>query len=289
MASAVAYPLDRLACRRRFAAEVSVPDHEVDLGAAALWLAAEEYRGLDPHVYLARLESLADRVHVALGGRSSPEAALAALQRVLVLEEGFQGNRDDYYEPANSFLNEVLDRRTGIPITLSVVWLEVARRADIALEGVNLPGHFLVRLVYPGGGRLLDPFDGGRDLDLEQAAALLRSLRGPDAELLPEHLVGVGPKQILVRMLNNLRLIWLENDDHARAVAAIDRIVVIAGETPGLRRERGMLFAELQLWAPAWADLAASLEPSGQDLDAERLATVRQQLEHVRRMAAGPN
>ena len=134
---------NRLYCRQRFATCVASPEAELDLASAALWLAAEDCPELDAQVYLGRLESLADRVRVAWGRRLGSVAALDALRSVLVEEENFRGNTNSYYDPQNSFLNKVLDRRVGIPISLSIVWIEVGRRAGIPIEGVNLPGHLL--------------------------------------------------------------------------------------------------------------------------------------------------
>ena len=281
----------RIAARDQFAAAVAVPDARLDLGAAALWLAAEEYPRLDPHAYLGRLESLAERVRAACGGRRGSAAALRALRSVLVEEEGFGGNVEDYYDPRNSFLNEVLDRRSGIPITLSIIYLEVAKRAEIPLEGVNLPGHFLVRLVAQDRSVLLDPYEGGCEISLDDCADRLRAFQGDDAQLAAEHLVAAGRKQILVRMLNNLRLIYVDRKEYARALAAVDRILLITGETADLRRARGLLFAKLQLFGKAWADLAASLEASlaGSDVPVTDPDLLRRQLDRVRRLAAAPN
>lgn len=284
----------RLECRQSFARCVTRPDERIDLARAALWLAAEEYPDLDPEVYLGRLESLAERVRHARSGRHGGMAALNALRRVLAHEEGFRGNTEDYYDPRNSFLNEVLERKVGIPISLSVVYLGVARRAEIPLEGVNMPGHFLVRLLDPGGPLLVDPFQGGTVLTAEQCARRLRATMGEGFRLTDEHLAAVGPRQILVRMLTNLRMIYLKGEDYARALAAVDRIALILGDTPRVRRDRGLLCSKLQLYGKAWADLAASLrvpvtddsEESGED---EQIDAIREHLERVRGLAATPN
>ncbi len=284
----------RLRCREHFAACVALPDARIDLATAALWLAAEEYPDLDPQVYLGRLESLADRVHSAWARRPGSYAALDALRSVLVEEQHFGGNAHDYYDPRNSFLNDVLDRRVGIPISLSVVWIEVARRADIPIEGVNLPGHFVIRLLHGGDALLLDPFCDGMLLTAEACEDRLRHTQGDDARLSPEDLVGVGPKQILVRMLNNLRLVYLEREDYGRALSVVDRLALIVGETPRMRRDRGLLFARLQIYGKAWADLAAYLDSdeavaeADESLDEEG-SLLREHLERVRHLAAAPN
>lgn len=284
----------RLHGRERFGACVAGPDAQIDLGKAALWLAADEYPRLDPQIYLGRLESLAERVRVAHARRPGPFAALEALRAVLVEQQGFGGNSDDYYDPRNSFLNEVLDRRVGIPISLSVLWIEVARRAGVAMEGVNLPGHFVVRLLDRRQPLLVDPFCGGMVLTAEGCEDRLRQAQGDDARLSVEDLAAASSKQILVRMLNNLRLIYLETEDYARALSIVDRLALIVGDSPKLRRDRGLLFARLQIYGKAWADLAAYLgSDDAREGDAghlnEELSLLREHLERVRHLAAAPN
>jgi regulator of sirC expression with transglutaminase-like and TPR domain len=284
----------RLHCRERFAACVAAPDAQVDLASAALWLAAEEYPDLDLQIYLGRLESLAERVRSTWGNRSGSYAALDALRSVLVEEQNFGGNALDYYDPRNSFLNEVLDRRLGIPISLSVLWIEVAKRAGIPIEGVNLPGHFVVRLLHGGDPLLVDPFCDGMLLTTAECEDRMRHTMGDDARLAPEDLVAAGPKQILVRMLNNLRLGYLDDEDYGRALAVVDRIALIVGDTPRLRRDRGLLFARLQIYGKAWADLAAYLGPDrdgarADDPNDEEGSLLREHLERVRHLAAAPN
>ncbi len=284
----------RLFCREQFAACVTTQDAEVDLASAALWLAAEEYPDLDPQIYLGRLESLADRVRNAWGRRTGAYAAHDAMRSVLVEEQSFGGNAHDYYDPRNSFLNEVLDRRVGIPISLSVLWIEVAKRAGIPIEGVNLPGHFVIRLLNGRDSLLVDPFCEGMLLTAAECEERLRQTQGEGSRLAPEDLVAVGPKQILVRMLNNLRLIYLELEDYGRALAVVDRLALIVGDTPRMRRDRGLLFARLQIYGKAWADLAAYLEADetdgqGDDPDDEEGTLLREHLERVRHLAAAPN
>lgn len=283
----------RLYCRERFAACVASPEADLDLASAALWLAAEDCPGLDAQVYLGRLESLAERVRVAWGRRPGSVAALAALRSVLVEEENFHGNTNSYHDPRNSFLNMVLDRRVGIPISLSIVWIEVGRRAGIPIEGVNLPGHFVVRLLDRYEPVLIDPFCGGMVLTARECEDRLRQTQGNRCKLSPEDLVTAGPKKILLRVLNNLRLIYLEAEDYGRALSVVDRLTLIAGDTPKLRRDRGLLFARLQLYGKAWADLAAYLgsDEVSEENEAsdEAVSLVREQFELVRHLAAAPN
>jgi regulator of sirC expression with transglutaminase-like and TPR domain len=218
--------------RARLAALARGPDAEIPLAEGALLIAAEEYPGLDVPGWLARLDALGDRAGARIGAGMDVEAAAGALGRLLFDEEGFRGNAEDYYDPRNSFLNEVLARRLGIPITLSLVYLEVAARAGVRGQGVGFPGHFLVRLERRGDARLLDPFHGGRLLDDAGCRRLLKRVRGEAARLDPRHLEPVTTRQILVRMLNNLAEIYRTRRDFGRALAALERILLL---DPGAR------------------------------------------------------
>lgn len=285
---------NRLRCRERFAACVATTDADLDLAGAALWLAAEEYPELDPQIYLGRLESLAERVRVAWSRRPGTFAALDALRSVLVEEQNFGGSSHNYFDPRNLFLNKVLDRRVGIPISLSVVWIEVGRRAGIPIEGVNMPGHFIVRLLDRHQPLLVDPFCDGMLLTPKTCEERLRRTQGDDKRLAAEHLVAASSKQILLRMLDNLRLVYLETEEYGRALSVIDRMVLIVGDTPKLRRDRGLLFARLRIYGKAWADLEAYLGSDEARQDAgdstnEEVSLLREHLERVRHLAAAPN
>ena len=291
-------PVHRLSCRERFAACVATDVSDVELATAALWLAAEEYPGLQIGGYLAELDRLAAQVRHELGDQEGAVAALCALRAVLVEQEGYRGNSDDYYDAKNSFLNEVILRRVGIPISLSIIYLEVARRAGIRMEGIGMPGHFLVRLDYPQGELLIDPFAGGEVLTTADCSRRLKLIYGDDMALSAGHLEPVSSRRILLRMLKNLRFIYIEGRDYARAVGVLERIALVVGETAELRRQRGMLFAHLQLYGNAWADLAAGLD-GGDDpfpeaygidgiLDGD-VATLGRHLEWVQTLVAAPN
>jgi regulator of sirC expression with transglutaminase-like and TPR domain len=203
----------------------SRPDDEIDLAAAALLVAEAEYPGLDVAHYLAALDDMADQVRARLG--PGQDALLRALNHYLYEELGFRGNEEDYYDARNSFLNEVIDRRVGIPITLCVIYLEVGRRLGLELQGVSFPGHFLVALRTPEGDRVLDPYHGGVELDREELQDLLHRAASPQAELKPEHLQQASKKQILTRLLNNLRGIYHRSGDAARERAVLERLAIL--------------------------------------------------------------
>jgi regulator of sirC expression with transglutaminase-like and TPR domain len=269
-------PLESRA-RARFADLVGRP--EVPLDLAALAIAEEEYPGLDAAASLRTLDRLGDRVRDAAGERPRPVSLLRGLRAVLADEEGFRGNADHYYDPRNSYLNDVLERRLGIPITLSVVYLEVARRAGLRLEGVGFPGHFLVKYASPSGAEVfVDPFNGGEALSPDECVSRFRAAAG-GRPFDPRYLAAVTPHQILGRMLHNLKRIYLEAHDDVRAYWVIDRILLLAPAQVGEIRDRGLVSARLGAAGPASRDLAAYLDqaPGAPDADDVRavLATLR--------------
>jgi regulator of sirC expression with transglutaminase-like and TPR domain len=209
-----------------FAHVVGRPDATVDLAQAALMIAEGEYPGLDIPSYIAALDRFAARARRALG-QAPADPPMATVLRVLYGDLGFHGNADDYYDPRNSFLNEVLDRRTGIPITLGVVLIEVCRRVGVEARGVSYPGHFLVRSPTPGGAVFIDPFEGV-PLDEGDLQALYQRATGDDGPIDPRRLEPATRKQILLRMLNNLRGVYETRADQRRLQDVLMRMSVLA-------------------------------------------------------------
>lgn len=231
--------------RARFAALAHAPEGEIRLAEAALWIAADEYPGLDVAARLRRLDAVGRAVAPRIRPAMDADEAAAALGRFLFVEEGFRGNRDDYYDPRNSFLNDVLERRLGIPITLSVVLIEVAARAGVTVRGVGLPGHFVVRLERAGVERLLDPFNGGAPLTDIDCHALMRRVYGEDVRWDPAHLRSVTTREVVVRMLANLKGIYTKQGDWARALPIVERILAVQPDAVGELRDRGGIHARL--------------------------------------------
>jgi regulator of sirC expression with transglutaminase-like and TPR domain len=241
--------------RRQFAELLASPDERVDLARAALLIACEEYPTLDVPRYLARLESMADAVRQRLPGPAGAEEAVAVLNRYLFEEEGFRGNEQDYYDPRNSFLNDVLDRRTGIPITLSAVYMEVARRAGRHVVGVGLPGHFVVRVSGGGAGLLVDPYHRGMLLSEEDCQERLDRIYGGRLKVDATTLAPCGPKVMLARMLRNLKAIYLKNGDYPRALAVVDLLLRVDPHSSEDLRDRGLIYAALDCYTLAARDL----------------------------------
>jgi regulator of sirC expression with transglutaminase-like and TPR domain len=246
-------------------------DAAVDLAEASLVIASGEYPGLDVARYLQRLDEMgrAARGRLSRGAGTSIER----LNAYLFEEAGFRGNQDDYYDPRNSFLNDVIDRRTGIPITLSVVYMEVARRAGLEVFGVGLPGHFLVRAEGRGGPVLVDPFHGGALLSESDCQKRLDRVFEGRVRLEPAMLAPCARKGILARMLGNLKAIYVKADDYARALRTMDLLLALDPDSAEERRDRGLLHAAFDCYSLAAADLEAylALAPTAPEAKALRV------------------
>jgi regulator of sirC expression with transglutaminase-like and TPR domain len=205
---------------------------DFDLLVASLVAVEFEYPDLDVSRYVARVDAFAEKARSAVEGRviadeGSNDGPLVALDRTFFGELGFRGNQDDYYDPKNSFMNEVIERRKGIPISLSVLYIELGRRLGLDLAGLSFPGHFLVR--YQAGDELvfIDPFHQGARLDVEALEGRLRRVVGPSAELAEEHLEPASKHHMLTRMLTNLAAIYRRAGDVYRGIAVLERMLVL--------------------------------------------------------------
>jgi len=242
---------------------------DADLAAAALWIAAEEYPDLDPQAYLRYLDDVAATVERRVAAAPDPDAARDALSDEMFVQQGFTGNATEYYDPRNSYLNEVIDRRRGIPISLAVVYLSVGRRLGMPVHGLNAPGHFLVR----HGERVLDPFARGRDVAPETLLEQLRQMNVPDPDAHLQRLVAAPPdtRTVLVRMLGNLKANHLQRKDFVRSLAVVDRLVHLEPTNPLWLRDRGALYQRLECGRAAVADLERYLELAPDDPESDVL------------------
>lgn len=257
--------------RERFAEVLS--REPIPLDEIALAIAAEEYPGLDPAPYLARLDALAARVVTGAPPPVRAASLLRSLREILAVEEGMRGSPADYDDPRSSFLHEALDRRAGLPITLSLIYMEVGRRAGITIEGVGMPGHFLARYQSPSGTELfIDAFHGGEMLSADECLSRYRARTGRE---LDRRVLGPAtPRQIVLRMLGNLRRLYAARRDDVRAWWVLDRILLTAPSQLAALRDRGLAAARLGAAAAAIPDLESYLEraPEAQDVDAVRAA-----------------
>ena len=248
----------------------AAPDERIDLAEASLVIAGGEYRNLDISRHRARIDEMGATLRGRLPEDLSRADRVLALNRYLFDELGFTGNDAEYYDARNSYLNEVLDRRLGIPITLSVVYLEIGRRIGLPLHGVAFPGHFLVKCVVRDGAIVLDPYARGSSLSLDDLRARLRALSdgvepGPDE--VRTILAAASNKEILARILRNLKSVYLKQREFVRAVAAMDRLVALAPGAAHEYRDRGRVYLELECFRAALSDFRSylALKPDAED------------------------
>jgi regulator of sirC expression with transglutaminase-like and TPR domain len=257
--------------RERFTAEVIRSDDDINLARAALLVAQEEYTQLPIDRYLGRLDQLAEETKDRLADETAPLVVLQELVDTLFRRQGLEGNRDAYYDPRNSFLNDVLDRRLGIPLTLGIVLLEVGWRLGLPLEGVNFPGHFLVRFRGEGSNLLLDPFDGGALRFEDQAQELLDRVYGGMVRVHDSFLKTARRREMLLRLLTNLKSLYLNAQDHVRALAAVERMLLIRPIAPSQIRDRGVILARMGRREEAVEQLEAYLNVAPGASDSERI------------------
>jgi regulator of sirC expression with transglutaminase-like and TPR domain len=246
--------------RQRFYEEINQPDEQIDLAKAALYLAQEEYPELDTEFYLNALEKMAIEVLERLPAERYPLRMIQTLNQYLFDELGFRGNTEDYYDPRNSYLNEVIDRRTGIPITLSLVYLSVAQRINFPMVGVGMPGHFLLRPAVEQMLVFIDPFNRGETMFAEDCQERLSQVYGEPVDFRPEFLEPVGSRFFLARMLSNLKAIYITKNDLIRTLSVVDRILLIFPSALSERRDRGFIYYNLRRWTEARQDLTDYLE-----------------------------
>lgn len=267
-----------------FRALIQQPDRALDLAVGALLVARIEHPGFPPGEGLARLDRLADASQAA--AVADPLDALHRLREYLFEEEGFAGNSRDYYDPRNSCLNDVLERRIGIPITLSVVFMEVGRRVGLSIKGVGLPGHFVVRADVGPEPVMLDPFDGGAVVTPERAADLVARAVGRRVPLAREQFAAVDKRQILTRMLLNLRGIYCRRGEWDKALGVFDRLLVLDGDAVAHHRDRGTVLVKLGRYRQGVEEWERYLTACPEADDA---ADLRQQLRGVRQRLASVN
>ncbi|WP_017319448.1 SirB1 family protein [Mastigocladopsis repens] len=253
--------------RQYFDQEIQQPDERIDLAKAALYIAQEEYPNLDQEEYLNALDTMALELQERLPSQRYPLRVIQDINRYLYDDLGYGGNKADYYDPRNSFLNDVIDRRVGIPITLAIVYLEVARRIDFPMVGVGMPGHFLIRPEIADMDIFIDAFNGGEIMFPQDCQERLSQIYRQPVQLRPEFLATVSKRQILARILANLKYIYLNQQELDKALAAVERILLLFPGASIELRDRGLLCYELGRFVQAANDLETYLAkaPHAQD------------------------
>ncbi len=257
--------------RRLFEREVLSPSGEIELDRAALLIATDQYPDLEIDAYLNRLDLMADEVRAHLASAPDPHAVVELLNRYLFQELGFDGNRAHYYDPRNSYLNDVIDRRLGLPITLSVVYLAVGTRLGLPVYGVGLPGHFIVKYEDDKTRILVDPFNRGEVLDAAAVEARVRDTYHAQAHFDPAWLATVDTRYILTRMLYNLKAHFLSTLNYEQAWRVVDKLLILEPRSSENIREMGLLSIQVGAYRQAVTHLEEYLLSHPDAPDANQL------------------
>jgi regulator of sirC expression with transglutaminase-like and TPR domain len=252
----------------------SLPDEQINLAHGALLIAKTAYPDLDESHYMEHLNRLAAMLMNEGKASKNKVAMIPKINRLLFDEEKFRGNKENYYDPENSFLNRVLDRKLGIPITLSLIYIEVAERLDLDLRGIGLPGHFITALYHASGSVFIDPFYRGEIRTVEDCREIISQHVGEAGASDPEWLKPIGKKEFLARMLRNLKLIYAQKDDDIMLFRIIHWILALQPEAPLELRERALLYEAIGDPVRAIKDWERCIE-SFSDIESEKKIRVR--------------
>jgi regulator of sirC expression with transglutaminase-like and TPR domain len=253
--------------RQRFRELAELPESLLDLVEASLVIAQEDHPGLFIDRYLEQVGVWADAVRERLGGSHDVERLVETVNRLLFEEEGFHGEDEDYYDPRSALLNELFERHAGLPITLSILYIELSRRLGAEVAGVSLPGRFLVKFTGPFGEIVVDPFDGGRVLSTIELQTILDGVYGGGVRLREHHLRSFSRREILGRELAQLKAAYLAQHDLPRAAASVDRLLILDDRDPYELRDRAGLAMQMHAYATAIDCLQRylALSPAGED------------------------
>ncbi|TAF05450.1 MAG: hypothetical protein EAZ77_14080 [Nostocales cyanobacterium] len=258
--------------RQYFYQEIQQPDESINLARAALYIAQEEYPDLDPEEYLNALDTMAVELEERLPVARYPLRIIQSINQYLYEELGFSGNKIDYYDSRNSFFNDVIERRTGIPITLALVYMEVGKRIDFPMVGIGMPGHFLIRPDIADIEIFVDAFNGGEVMFTQDCQERLSQIYQQSVNLQPEFLAVVSKRHFLARMLTNLKYIYLKQQNLEKTLAVVERILLLFPGVSLELRDRGLLYYQLGYFTQAVNDLQSYLTkvPNAEDADVIR-------------------
>ena len=265
--------------RQRFREVAARPDWQIDLVEASLIVALEDEPSLDIEPYLAEVTDWSACVRERLCGSREIDRTVQTINCMLFDELGFHGQDEDYYDPRSALLNETLDKHAGLPIALSILYIEISRRVGLEVAGVAIPGRFLVKLSGPFGQIVVDPFDGGKVLAAVELQQLLDDVYGGGVRLREHHLRSFSQKEILARELAHLKSAYLFRNDLARAAASIDRLLILDADDAFEVRDRAAVAARLHDYQDAIDGFERYLALMPQADDAAR---VRDQIASLR-------
>src|SRR5437764_2337679 len=265
--------------RQRFVEIARRPDDQVDLVEGSLVIALEDDPSIDIDGYLGQVSEWSGAVRERLEGSRDVDRLVEAINRLLFDEEGFHGEDEDYYDPRSALLSATIDKHAGLPISLSVLYIEISRRVGVEVSGVSLPGRFLVKFSGAFGIVVVDPFDGGRVLTTAELQQLLDDVYGGGVRLREHHLRSFSPKEILARELAHLKSAYLAQHDLARAAASIDRLLILDENDPYEIRDRATVSVQMHAYREAIDCLQRylALVPHAEDA-----ARVREQIAWLR-------
>lgn len=263
------------------------PDHEINLAEAALMIARLEYPELNINTYMGHIYALADEIRNRLPDEPGASDILKQLNQVLFVEKGFEGNSDHYYDPKNSFLNDVIDSKRGIPISLSILYIELGQQLGLPLTGVSFPGHFLVKLEINDGAIVLDPYFGGISLSEDDLEERLQEFYGD--QLKNSHFQGLlatsTKRDIVIRVLRNLRNLYMFNEDWEKALHMADYMVKLDSDPADAIRARAHIYDQLECSTPALKDYKRFIQinPHAKDLQnvRERIVELSEACRHI--------
>ena len=256
---------------QRFVEMINRPEPEIDLAHAALLISQEENSQINPQSYLDQLDRWATSLTPRLEMAVAPEHFVAHINRFLFDEMGFQGNIENYYDPLNSYLDQVIERRQGIPITLAVLYIELARRVGFTVLGIGMPGHFLIKPATRKADFYVDCFDRGRILSTEDCERKIHDLYGGSLPFQKAFLAPLNRRQILTRMLYNLKSIYLQSSEYTKALSVVDKLLHLSPDAPTEMRDRGILHYRLGRFQDAVIDLQKYLLYDSEAKDAARI------------------
>ena len=251
--------IETIKARQSFMEIAALDEEAFPLDRAALIVALEEYPDLDVQAYLRRLDTFAARAEVLIGEDRSPTNVIKSINEVLFVQEGLRGNDEDYFDPRNSYINEVLDRKLGIAISHSLIYMEIAKRIGFPIKGIGFPGHFLIKHVANDRDIVIDAFNLGRVLTSNDCQELLDKIYNGTVSLSPSLLQPMDKRTIITRMLYNLKGVYTQKEHYYKALSAIDKILMLNPWTPSEVRDRGLCYMQTSLFAKALADLEAYL------------------------------
>lgn len=243
---------------------LTLPDSEINLAYAALMVARIEYPSLKVNDYLEKIHNIAHEINKRLPETANAAEILKQLNHVLFVEKGYEGNTGSYYDPRNSFLNDVIDRKLGIPISLSILYIELGHALGLSLAGVSFPGHFLVKLEISDGAIVLDPYFGGISLSEEDIEERLHEYFGDEINKARLHgvLASCSNKEIVLRMLRNLRNLYMQAENFTKALPIADLLVKLDSDRADALKARAATYDQLECHTPALSDYSAYLKIS---------------------------